>query len=235
MKMWPLIVAACLASTASHAQQSKLSGRWYGAIDGYPFGEPRRILNVVDRNGVLACTWQEIGKSIDRTACTVQSDTITLVTGAGSAVELSSKGNTLQGTFTLKDGRRFELSMGRDPVPAGAQPSTSGAQGATLNAPPNTVRWRSTLSFNTAEASKDKCNGWTKTVVYTFVLKGNRLEIVTPSGTRTSATVGSDGSVDHTFTTNLNNQPHITGNAFTKHLKVSMYNGVCVWDALPAK
>lgn len=108
---------AFLVPTILHAQQSALSGTWYGIINDYSFGEPRRTLNILDSNGTWTCTWQEIGKSIDRAGCTVQSDKITLTTGAGSAVELSSKGNTLQGTFTLKDGRMFSLSMGREPVP----------------------------------------------------------------------------------------------------------------------
>jgi hypothetical protein len=40
--------------------------------------------------------------------------------------------------------------------------------------------------------------------------------------------------VDHTFYTNQGSKPHVYGNALTKRFKVAMYDGVCVWDALPS-
>lgn len=117
MRLSLIVLVACLVTTPLHAQQSALSGAWYGVINGYTPREPRRTLNVVVNNGTLTCTWQEMGKGVDYPQCSIQSDRLTLTTGAGSKVELFLKDTVLEGTFTLKNGRRFALSMGREPIP----------------------------------------------------------------------------------------------------------------------
>jgi len=105
-----------LLPTVVEAQQGSLEGKWYGVIKEYHFGEPRRNLTISFAGSTPICIWQEIGKAVDRTSCSIQSNTIRLTTSFGSAVQLAPNHDSLDGTFTLKDGQKFVLSMGREQI-----------------------------------------------------------------------------------------------------------------------
>jgi hypothetical protein len=80
-----------LLPTVVEAQQGSLEGKWYGVIKEYHFGEPRRNLTISFAGSTPICIWQEIGKAVDRTSCSIQSNTIRLTTSFGSAVQLAPK------------------------------------------------------------------------------------------------------------------------------------------------
>jgi hypothetical protein len=65
-----------LLPTVVEAQQGSLEGKWYGVIKEYHFGEPRRNLTISFAGSTPICIWQEIGKAVDRTSLSIQSNTI---------------------------------------------------------------------------------------------------------------------------------------------------------------
>lgn len=105
-----LVVFALVASTlpeAAHA--NNLAGEWYGVIEAYENGEPRRKMTIG-----ATCTWDELNRSIGHPApCVLGRDKVTLTSGAGSKIELAGNASNLQGTFTLKSGESFRISMFR--------------------------------------------------------------------------------------------------------------------------
>lgn len=111
------------------AAASPIAGRWYGVIRNYTAGEPRRLLAVTITASGPVCTWDEVSKTNGYPAkCTIDANRLDILTGPGSRVALTLNGEVLAGSFTLKDGRSFTLSMGRaaaEPAPKPNQPGTA--------------------------------------------------------------------------------------------------------------
>ena len=111
---------------------------------------------------------------------------------------------------------------------AGPGPSTTMAPPA----PVTVATWRSTVPFIAAETDPHaRCTtmrGW-----YEFALNGNHLVVTNSSGARTETEVGPDGSVYHAFHTRLGSHMVLSGNAYTKQLKLSPVGYACVMDASP--
>lgn len=109
-------LALALVPASVLAQQNPLEGTWYGLMKEYRYGEPRRNLTVSFIGGTPSCIWQEIGKATDPERCTIEANNISLTTGAGSTVTVALANGQLDGTFTLKNGKSFALSMARKPI-----------------------------------------------------------------------------------------------------------------------
>ncbi len=119
----PLLTVAIASGAPAYAQE--ITGTWYGAIDDYTYGEPRRTLKITERDGNAVCTWDEQGKTVDHPApCAVKGNEIELTTGGLSRVKLTKTAEGWRGSFTLKDGQPFTISMGRDPIVAVHKPIT---------------------------------------------------------------------------------------------------------------
>jgi hypothetical protein len=96
----------------AHAEQ--ISGTWHGLIEGYTYGNPNRTLIVTPNSGTANCTWDEVGKTTNYPAsCIINGNHASLTTGAGSTIALVLEDNVLHGTFTLKNGQQYPVSMGR--------------------------------------------------------------------------------------------------------------------------
>ena len=104
------------AMSAAHSVIAQdLGGKWYGLVEAYSFSDPRRVLTITVDAGKASCTWDEVGKTRSYPApCSIVKNQITLTTGSGSKVSLTREADALRGTFTLKNGQAFTVSMGRD-------------------------------------------------------------------------------------------------------------------------
>ncbi len=108
---WPNIETR-RQSTIPQARND-LTGKWYGLIDNYSdVDDPRRILTVTMERSKAVCTWDYSRKTVaDAASCSVTDGQVNLVTSAGSRVHLSLLGDALQGTFTPKSNKVFQVSM----------------------------------------------------------------------------------------------------------------------------
>lgn len=94
------------------AVPADMTGEWRGVIEGFQEQlslEPRRNLAITP----AGCVWQEVGKAAFISTCAVQGRDLQLTTPASASVRLQHDGNALRGTFTVKGGRRFRLTMWR--------------------------------------------------------------------------------------------------------------------------
>ncbi len=94
-----------------------LVGLWKGSIAGYtPPEGPARTLNVagVADGGIATAAWGlQTARNFGSTNVTVNGDNVTVTTSANSRVELRRDGNQLVGTFTLVNGRAYEVVLSR--------------------------------------------------------------------------------------------------------------------------
>jgi hypothetical protein len=122
-------------------------------------------------------------------------------------------------------GRLFVLALPLLPVASAFSQSPAPASPA--------VQWRSKGVLDLAKSNKQACRS-TMAGYYDFVLTGDRLSATSSAGSRTEAAVKPDGTVDHTFTSNLSGSSlHITGNARTKQLFISNDTFGCVYTQVP--
>lgn len=139
------LLFAIAAFQGAKAQQvpssSNPGGTWYGSLEKYTYSEPRRILVITTGASKPTCTWDEEGTSINAPAlCSVNGERVKLTTRAGSDVTLTLSGEMLKGSFTLKNGQSFNISMGRVPVAAqGTSPAESANWSETLGDAGGTV------------------------------------------------------------------------------------------------
>jgi hypothetical protein len=111
--------ALCVATVAVVAVSGAFAqtpawapGTWKGALQSYDPRDkngPDRVL-VISKDG--KCTWDVVTAAKPTNApCTLTANGLSLTTGAQTQVDLSLKGNTLSGTFSLAKGRAYSITM----------------------------------------------------------------------------------------------------------------------------
>lgn len=105
------------AAARAAASQHWLVGVWKGTIAGYaPPEGPQRVFTVdaVAPDGTAVAGWAlESASNYQNTKATVRDDRVTVITSANSRVELRRDGDRLVGTFTLANGRTYNVVLTR--------------------------------------------------------------------------------------------------------------------------
>jgi hypothetical protein len=117
--------------TADVAWSQDISGQWYGILEGYTAGDPKRVLEISFKDNVATCTW-DAGATIvgARAPCTIQNGTVELVTAAKNPVRLALEGTELKGNITfLPRNDTHRITMKRTTVSrAGPQQSVTACE-----------------------------------------------------------------------------------------------------------
>lgn len=101
-----------LGFVANGALAQNIVGTWYGTIEDYN-GYVDRMLVVAADGGKLACTFDLVGVTTPA-KCSLDKDTLKIVTAANNVVQLALSGDRFVGTFTFTSERKtYPLKMSR--------------------------------------------------------------------------------------------------------------------------
>ena len=89
------------------------TGTWTGMVEGLKSNQPGRELKIESAGDALKCSWRAVGPNerLSPAPCQVTEKGLTLVTSAGTDVELTRNGTMLEGSFKTRNGRTYRVSL----------------------------------------------------------------------------------------------------------------------------
>ena len=222
-------------------------GRWTGSIIGCCNDGPVRNLQVSWTPGAIQCGWSVANKPpVDATSgCTVSASEVRLTTSANSVVVMRRVVAGLLGTFTLRNGNQFPISMAREG--AGPKPSDEVAQKkleearkpaaapapnvASAAPPPRPSNWSATVRL-IRDRSANNCDE--NLPRFALAFDGASFD-VTVDGTKVlTVRVPGDGSIGkERFRTATGARLELSGNVKTRDLELTRWDQLCRWKLVP--
>ena len=226
-------------------------GRWTGTIVGCCNDSTTRNLQVSWTPGAVQCGWSVSNKPpVDATSgCAVSATEVRLTTSANSAVVLQRAGAGLAGTFTLKSGKSYSISLAREGmVPRQPDEQVALAQrqaeqrkideakkpGAAPNvasaAPAGPSSWTAVVRL-IRERSANNCDE--NLPRFRLVFDGGSLDMSANDVKVLTAKVAGDGSIKERFRLLNGGRLEVSGNVRSRDLEVARWDQLCRWKLVP--
>lgn len=228
-------------------------GRWMGSITGCCNDSTLRNLQISWTPGAVQCGWSIANKPpVDATGgCTVAANEIRLTTTANSTVVLRRAGAGLAGTFTLRDGRSFSISMAREgTAPRQTDEQASLAQREAEQRRIEEERRRAVAAPNVAAAAPAGPSTWTAVVRvirersanncdenlprFKLAFDGGSLELSANDVKLLTIQVAGNGVVNaERFRLATGGRLELSGNVKTRNLEIARWDQLCRWKLVP--
>ena len=244
----PVPAAATTAPgpAALSPEVARALGRWTGSIIGCCNDGTVRNLQVSWTPGAIQCGWSIANKPpVDATSgCTVSASEVRLTTSANSLVVMRRGGAGLIGTFTLRNGNQFPISMAREgtgPKPSdevaqkkleeARKPAAAPAPNVASAAPPRPSSWSAVVRL-IRDRSANNCDE--NLPRFALAFDGTSFDVTVDGTKLLTVRVSGDGTIGkERFRTATGGRLELSGNVRTRDLELTRWDQLCRWRLVP--